>query len=111
MNSKRFQTYNPKGQHFNISGKDFPKLLAYLDSLDTSIYDSPEKKSGDRVRDIVHKTVNEFFSRPHAKIELPYNDFKPLADEYARVFKVNGEPNYIPVIIKSNGRKISITYQ
>jgi hypothetical protein len=112
MKSK-FQTYNTKKQHLNIKKDNFPLLLKYLDTLDTSSYhDKPFESTDAGIQEVVTRVVNDIFNRPYQKIVLPYTEFKPLADEFAKGIKLTGgEPNYIPVVIRSNGYVISISHE
>lgn len=112
MKKNNFLTYNQKNQHFNIGNGNFPLLSAYLNTLDISQYQHEPFISDDKgVRTVVEKSVKDFFNRTYAQIKLPYDKFKPLADEYVKAVKLGGEPNYIPVVIKSNNYKIGISHE
>jgi len=107
-----FLTYNEQNQHFNIGNGNFPLLLEYVSTLDLSLYQhKPFESTEDGIRDVVSRTVSDIFGRTYAKIELPYDEFKALSDEYIKAMKLSAdgmELKYIPVVIKSNNFKISI---
>jgi hypothetical protein len=112
MKKNNFLTYNQKHQHFNVGNGSFPLLLEYLNALDLSKYQHPPFESTkEGIGDVVKKAHSDFFGKTYAQIKLPYSEFKLLADEYMKVMKLSGELNYIPVVIKSNDYKISITYE